>query len=78
MSCIAPPLIIKPHFMFDQAVCTIHISVSVMEGHAENVDLIFPMPEAMVAAPLLTTTGEESSCVFGNTTKLCRCSRPQP
>jgi len=77
MSCIVPPLVVKPHFMFEGAVCRIHVTATVLEGHGENIDIVFPMPEAMVSAPSLTTSGDASTAVFGSTTKLCRWQIPR-
>jgi hypothetical protein len=43
-----------------------------IQGHGENIDITFPMPDSMVAAPVLSTSGDDSTAVFGSTTKLCR------
>ena len=79
LATVAPPLRISPHFMFEDGVCKFHITMSVAEekAHAQGIDVTFPMPDSIVAAPRLQCSGDATTAVFGNTTKLVRwqCAR---
>ena len=37
MSCIVPPILVKPHFMFDGSVCRIHITATVVSLSSSRV-----------------------------------------
>ena len=39
MSCIVPPILVKPHFMFDGSVCRIHITATVVSLSSSRVPL---------------------------------------
>jgi len=72
MASITPPLQISPHFMFEDGLCNFELKIAIAQGHAENVDITFPMPDSLVALPSFHTGGDVSSAVFGQTTKLLR------
>ena len=74
---LRPPLRVVPTFLFDDGVCRFSITVSIAEGHAEDVDITFPMPEAMIAAPHLVCGDDPSTAVYGQVTKLCRWQIPR-
>jgi hypothetical protein len=79
LASVAPPLRVSPHFMFEDGVCKFSITMTVADekAHAQGIDITFPMPDSVIAAPRLQCSGDESSAVFGNTTKLVRwqCAR---
>jgi len=79
LASVAPPLRVSPHFMFEDGVCKFHITMSVDDekAHAQGIDITFPMPDSIIAAPRLQCSGDSSTAVFGNTTKLVRwqCAR---
>jgi len=79
LASVAPPLRVRPHFMFEDGVCKFHITMSVDDEkvHAQGIDITFPMPDSIIAAPRLQCSGDSSTAVFGNTTKLVRwqCAR---
>jgi hypothetical protein len=77
MASIVPPIKLDPHFMFEDGFCKFTMRMTVAEGHGENVDVTFPMPESIVAVPKLACSGDAGTAVFGQTTKLCRWQVPR-
>jgi len=79
LAAVAPPLRVSPHFMFEDGVCKFHIEMTLADSkaHAQSIDVTFPMPDSIIGKPRLQCAGDESTAVFGNTTKLVRwqCAR---
>lgn len=84
LASVSPPLKLTPQFMFEDGVCKFTLTMSINAGtvqdnpaHAQDIDVTFPMPDAIIAAPRLQCSGDASTAVFGNTTKLVRwqCAR---
>jgi hypothetical protein len=80
LATVQPPLRVDPQFAFEDGICKFQITMSVAGdkgAHAQGIDITFPVPDSIIAAPRLQCSGDASTAVFGNTTKLVRwqCAR---